>query len=141
MTEAQALIDANVILRFLLGDNERQSPIAHRTFQAIERGEVRAETTATVILEAVHVMTSVYKMDRTVVADRISGLLQIGNFAVEHRTALAEALELWLTYKRLSFPDALHLVIAGMARHKTIVSFDRGLDRCLAGVTRVEEFP
>ena len=141
MTEAQALIDANVILRFLLGDNAHQSPIAHRTFQAIERGDVRAETTATVILEAIHVMTSVYKMDRTHVADRMSRFLTIDNLAIEHRAALVEALDLWLTYKRLSFPDSFHLVLTNKTKHKTIVSFDRGLDRCLPGVMRVEQFP
>jgi predicted nucleic-acid-binding protein len=139
--EPQALLDANVILRFLLGDNEAQSPIAHRTFQAIERGDVGAEITATVILEAMHVMASVYKMERNVVADRISRLLEIDNLAVEHRTALIEAIDLWLSYKRLSYPDAFHLVLTSKTKHKTIVSFDRGLDRCLAGVTRVEEFP
>ena len=141
MIEPQALLDANVILRFLLGDNDSQSPIAHKTFQAIERGDARAETTATVILEAMHVMTSVYKMDRNVVADRMSRLLQIGNLVVEHHAALIEALDLWVSHKRLSYPDAFHLVLTSMTKHKTIVSFDRGLDRCLDGVTRVEEFP
>jgi predicted nucleic-acid-binding protein len=141
VTEPQALIDANLILRFLLGDNEVQSPIAYKTIQAIERGDVRAETTATVIFEAIHVMTSVYKMDRAIVADRMSRLLQISGLAVEHRAALTEALGLWLSRKRLSFPDAFHLVLTSMTKHKRIVSFDRGLDGCLAGVTRVEQFP
>lgn len=141
MIEPLALLDANVILRFLLGDNDAQSPIAHRTIQAIERGDARAETTATVIFEAIHVMSSVYRMNRTVVADRMSRLLQIDNLVVEHRAALIEALGLWISHKRLSYPDAFHLVLTSLTKHKTIVSFDRGLDRCLAGVTRVEEFP
>ena len=64
------LIDANVMLRFLLGDNEEMLAIAKRE---IESG--KAYTLPSVLAEVVYVLHSHYEVERSVVRDVLVHLL------------------------------------------------------------------
>lgn len=65
------LVDANVILRYLLNDDERQSPLAKA---AIDGG---CEATSEVIFEVVYVLHGHYGVDRKAISDALSTLMDI----------------------------------------------------------------
>lgn len=134
-------IDTNVFVRHALNDHSEHSPLARALISSIDSGEVIAETSATVVFETVHVLHKVYGIERANVADTLRELVAMPGLHIPNRSQIQAAFNLWLDFGRLSFADAYHLVLTSNSSHKRIASFDQGLDRCLPGVTRVEEFP
>jgi predicted nucleic-acid-binding protein len=110
-------------------------------FQAIESGQITAEATESVLLETVQVLEKSYGADRNAIVESVSMLLGLTGFLVPRKSRLVDALELWRDVRRISFPDAYHLIVANHSAHKRIASFDKGLDRVLPGVTRIEQLP
>jgi len=64
------ILDANVILRYLLRDVPEMAEAAR---EAIVKG---ASTTAEVLAEAVYVLAGVYKADRETIATTLEAFLQ-----------------------------------------------------------------
>ena len=112
------LIDANVILRYLLHDNEQQRVLAE---EAIRAG---SSTTTEVIAEVVHVLSRVYKVSRNDISWAIHCVLL--DVKVENLKALRYALGLF-NQTNLEFVDCLLI-----AYHKVmgvdIMSFDKKLN-------------
>ena len=115
------LIDANVILRYLLGDHSQMSEEARRI---IEDG---AFTLPEVIAEVVYVLKGVYRVDRNEIGRTLIEFLD--EVAVENQEVVCEALSLF-TETSLDFVDCILI-----ARHRImgdeIVSFDKKLNRML----------
>lgn len=109
------LIDANVILRYLLGDHPQMSEEAKRI---IESG---AFTLPEVIAEVVYVLKGVYKVERAELATTLIDFLD--EISVENPETLCEALSLFAK-SSLDFVDCILI-----ARHRIlgdeVVSFDK----------------
>ena len=116
------LIDANVILRFLLRDIEDQYLIAS---QVIEKG---CFTTIEVLAEVVYVLTKVYKVSRLDVASALFSLLK--QVQVENGIAILYGITLFRD-TNLDFVDCL-LISYNNALGKHVVSFDKKLNSYLA---------
>lgn len=115
------LIDANVVLRYLLGDHPQMSKSAR---QVIEEG---AFTLPEVIAEVVYVLKGVYGIDREEIGRTIIDFLD--EVAVENQETVCEALSLF-SETSLDFVDCILI-----ARHRIlgeeIVSFDKKLNKML----------
>lgn len=115
------LIDANVILRYLLGDHPQMSEMAR---QIIEDG---AFTLPEVIAEVVYVLKGVYKIERDEIGRTLIEFLD--EAAVENQEAVCEALSLFAVTS-LDFVDCILI-----ARHRIlgeeIASFDKKLNKML----------
>jgi uncharacterized protein len=139
--DSSCFLDTNIFVRYLAGDHELHTPIATRIIEAIEEGRLAADTSDTVIFETIFTMTSWYKADRPNLAEGMAAIISLNGIRLSSKRQLLDALELWATFRRLSFADAYHLILTSNTGHKTIASFDQGMDNCLPGVTRVEQFP
>ena len=64
------IIDANVILRYLLNDHPAMSEVAKETIVA------GAQTTAEVLAEVVYVLKGVYHADRPAIAETLEAFIQ-----------------------------------------------------------------
>jgi len=64
------IIDANVILRYLLNDHPSMSEVAKETIIS------GAQTTAEVLAEVVYVLKGVYQVDRSTIAETLESLIQ-----------------------------------------------------------------
>lgn len=115
------LIDANVILRYLLGDHRQMSLDASRI---IEGG---AFTLPEVIAEVVYVLKGVYKIDRSEVGKTLIEFLD--EVAIENQDVICEALSLF-SETSIDFIDCILI-----ARHRIlgdeIVSFDKKLNKMI----------
>lgn len=58
------LLDTNILLRHLLGDNSQQSPKATAYLQRIEQGALRVRTADTVIVETVFTLQRSYQQPK-----------------------------------------------------------------------------
>lgn len=115
------LIDTNIILRYLLEDNEQQ---AEKAVTEIMNGAV---TTAEVIAEVVYVLSRVYKIPRDEVSWMIHRLLM--DVKVENLRSLRYALGLF-NQTSLDFVDCL-LVAYHKVLGVDILSFDKKLNLAL----------
>ena len=141
MSESYCFIDTAFVVRHLTHDVEPLASIATSLFSAVERGDLIVEMSETVVLETTYALTTKYGIDRIHVAPGLAGLIELDGILLPHKQPILEALSLWVERRRLSFADAYHLVLASRSSHRRIASFDKGMDRCLPSVTRIEEFP
>ncbi len=129
------ILDANVILRFLMQDNPKHGAAATALFKKAEQDEVEVYLSDTIVAEVTFVMEKVYRRQRTEIADALLDLIQNPGVTLQSPTLLTDAL---LRYRAhaVDFPDAL---VAAMAAAKGIpaISFDKDFDR-FTDVTRFE---
>lgn len=115
------ILDANVILRYLLRDVPAQ---AEEAKAAILKG---ASSTVEVLAEVVYVLASVYKADWAVIASTLEAFLQ--EIDVPRKAAVRYALRLYAA-KKLDFVDC---VLAGYHHvdGKNVVTFDAKLQKAI----------
>ena len=92
------LVDANIILRYLLNDHPVMSPKAKETIIG------GVETTAEVLAEVVYVLKSVYKVDRLSISASLESFVQ--EVTVPHKAAVLYACRLF-GIRSLDFVDCL----------------------------------
>lgn len=115
------LIDANVILRYLIRDNLEQAKIAK---EIIERG---ACTRTEVLAEVVYVLTSIYDMSRDEVY--VGLMVVLDAVEVEDKEALREAIKLYRD-TTLDFVDCV-LIGRNHILREEVFSFDKKLNNRL----------
>ncbi|MGI6208112.1 MAG: PIN domain-containing protein [Anaerolineae bacterium] len=132
----RAYVDANVILRFLLGDPPDMAARARALFERMERGEITLIVDTVVIAECVWTLRSFYKIAISDIATTMRDFLLLPNLEVPERAVLLEAL---VTYERngVDFVDALSAARMHAAEEEYVYSFDRHFDR-LPSVRRVQ---
>ena len=115
------LVDANVILRYLLGDHPDMSESAR---QIINLG---AFTVPEVIAEVVYVLKEVYQVERKEIGETLTDFLD--EIEIDNKEVMKEALYLFGDTS-LDFVDCILI-----ARHRIlkeeIASFDKKLNRML----------
>ena len=120
-----SLLDTNVLVRFLVGDNVKQRVLAEHWFKEAEHGARTIIVTPLVIAEASFVLESFYKQKRGEIAAALEVFVSQRWFHVEERTVL---LRLWPLYlKGFHFVDSyLH---AWTAVHGgSVLTFDKDLN-------------
>lgn len=115
------LIDANVILRYLLADNQ---VMAQQAKEVVENG---AYSKPEVIAEVVYVLKGVYRVGRADVAAYLKALLQVIQCPEEE--AVIYALDLY-AQTSLDFIDCL-LIAYHILNSETVFSFDKKLNKYL----------
>ena len=113
-------VDTNIVVRFLMGDDVRQSQRAVDLF--------RRETifvAKSVVLEAEWVLRRGYRQKPAAVAGALEALIGLPNVVCEDEAGVRQAL-IWYQ-SGMDFADALHL--AGSSRAKAFVTFDRDMIR------------
>ena len=133
---ALPLVDTNVFVRHLTQDHSAHSPAATRFFGRVERGEIRAQTTDTVVFETVFTLQKHYRASKQSIRDGLLPLIELPGLVLGGKHRMRRAFELYVDYN-LSFADAYHVSFVEGQDPPEIVSFDRGLDR-VSTVTRVE---
>lgn len=120
----EALLDANAALRYLLEDNPEQAEV---TATAIARG---AEVTIEVLAECVYVLSGVYGVPRSRIAESLGILLE--EVSCRRKNVAAAALGL---YSGGSF-DFVDCVLAAERQEcgREVVTFDKRLGALLGKV-------
>ena len=130
------LLDTNIFLRHILGDDPSQSARATAYFQRIATGEVIVRTSDLVVFETVFVLQRQYRLPREAIRNAVGGLLDLTGVVLPTKQEYQSAFELYVT-TNLSFADAYHVAMMERLGLAEIVSFDRGFDG-IPGITRIE---
>jgi predicted nucleic-acid-binding protein len=118
------IVDANIILRYLLKDIEELHAKAARI---IENKEIHIPFE--VIAEVVYVFEKIYEVPRLEIKDALSILLNYSNITTLNVDILFEALKIYEKQK-IDFVDSL-LVSYNHIQKDTIYSFDKKLNKLL----------
>lgn len=115
------LIDANVILRYLLNDVEEQ---AKKSAEIINTG---AFTLPEVIAEVIYVLKSVYKVERGEISNAILKILE--EIEVERKNIVIESVKIF-SETNLDFVDCI-LIAYNRLENVEVFSFDKKLNNKL----------
>lgn len=119
------LIDANVVLRYLLNDIPEQAEAARR---AIESG---AAIEVEIVAEVVYVLQRVYKVPRKEIAEVLGNLCP--TLTCSRLGVLIEALEAYGSTS-LDFVDCV-LLASAKVEHADVLTFDKKLARAIERLT------
>ncbi len=132
-------LDANVFIRLLTRDDEEKAQACFALFQGLRSGDVTATTSESVIAEVVYVLSSrtLYNLPTGEIRKRLQPILALRGLKITGKRRFLRALEIYESYPRLDFEDALtvsHMEHDGIAE---LVSYDRGFDR-VPHIRRIE---
>ena len=122
-----AIVDANVILRYLLKDNEKFYKEAEILFDNAFSGKKKILILHSVVAEVVYVLLKLYKVSRKEIAEVLTGLVKIKGIKVQDREILLNAFKLFKN-KDLDFVDCL---LCAYSRKYQVVSFDKEVNKCI----------
>jgi predicted nucleic acid-binding protein len=132
-----SLLDTNILLRHILGDSAEQSPRATAVISRIARGEETVRLADTVVFEAVFTLERFYRVPRSAIRDALQPILHLPGVILPGKTAYSRVFDLYVGSAGLSFADCFQIVLAQRLNLRSIISFNRAIDR-VPGVTREE---
>lgn len=124
-------LDTDVILRYLVRDDESKAQTCFALFQKVNDGQEEVTTCEAVIAEAVYVLASprTYAMPRERVRDLLRPILAMPGLKLARKRLYLLALDLFVTYPRLDFEDALIIAHMQDAGIDDVISYDEDFDR------------
>ena len=116
-------LDTNVLVRWLVEDDDDQAARVQRLFEAARTGQVPLFIPSTVVLELEWVLRSRYRFDKAIVLQTFNALLETQELEFQGEAALERALHL---YRQgvAEFADCLHAGICGAADRSPLLTFD-----------------
>lgn len=120
------IIDANVVLRYLLDDIEEQ---AVKATEILENHQVYIPNE--IIAEVVYVLEKVYKIERLQIRKSLDDLISYDNIQVDNEIIIQNALELFAK-RRLDFVDTLLFAYNKVEKYE-VATFDEKLKKLLDG--------
>lgn len=117
-------LDANVVVRFLVQDDEIQSPIANRIMARLTRDEPGYISSA-VLAEITWVLARAYRAPRSEISQAVEGMLRSAELVVENAEAGYRALAVFNASPSVGYADALIAQTAALAGVSETVTFDR----------------
>lgn len=118
------ILDANMILRFLLKDNEKMADTAE---ELIDNNAVLL--TLEVAAEVVFVLQKVYEQERSCISDLITRFAGLNNVSVSEHDVLIKGLEIFAK-NRLDFVDCL-LCAYNLCYGYEVCTFDAKLKKLI----------
>jgi predicted nucleic acid-binding protein len=118
-----AFLDTSVVVRYLTGQPPRQAEQAARI---VDR-EIDLRITDAALAETAYVLTSVYRLPRSIVVDHLIAFVQKRNVAVFglDKGTVVQGLLLCRPSNRVSFADAMVWAAARSAGARVVYAFDK----------------
>lgn len=122
------LLDTNIIIRFLVGDNKEHLEKSTEYFEKIEQGLMEVEILSDVLMETYFVLTKFYKLPKTEVISDLKTILSFEGVVNKNKIILFETLSV-VENKNIDFVDALICVKCKFQNYDKL-SFDKDLEKC-----------
>lgn len=123
------LIDANIIIRFLVGDNVELFEKSKSIFQKIENRQVEVVILESVLMECFFVLVKVYKLPKIEVINDLKSILSLDGVVNYDKIILFETLNI-LESQNIDFVDALICAKVKLQGFK-VYSFDKDIHKCI----------
>ena len=100
------LIDANVLLRYLLQDDDALFKKASALLERVKVGEETVVIPESVLAECVYVLMKVYKIDRQIISEKLGGLFAYKGIVNSDKKDLMDSILLF-SQTQLSIVDCI----------------------------------
>ncbi|MFN3761729.1 MAG: PIN domain-containing protein [Anaerolineae bacterium] len=130
------VVDANVILRFLLDDHPEQSPRSRELLRRVRDGEETVILPEVVVSDIIWTLRSFYHWPAEQIRTFVRSLLTLKGVRGVRREVLLQALDIF-TECNVDFSDALIAAEMLWTGQEEIYSYDRDFDR-ISGLRRLE---
>lgn len=117
-------LDTNVLVRYVMQDDPRQSPRATRLIESLS-AEQPGYVSVVVLVELIWVLSGSYGLDRTQVASVLGTLLRSKELVVDRAELVAQALKRY-SADGADFADTLIERLAAAAGCSVTMTFDAG---------------
>jgi predicted nucleic acid-binding protein len=124
---SELLLDANVLVRFLVQDDAKQGAAAMALFEKAECREVVLHLEALTIAEVVYVLLGRYGRSRTEVVNVLLAIIQNAGIETMDEAVVTGALQRFASIN-VDFSDAWMAARAAHLGH-AVASFDRDFDK------------
>ena len=130
-----ALLDSNVIIRFLTCDKNQKYKNLYSFFESLEKGDLRVELKLIVIFQVIFVLKSFYKVPKKQIASGVMDLLKYKGITIKEKKLVNRTLELWQE-KSLEIIDCYLIACLEKDSQSILYSYDRDFDKF--NITRKE---
>jgi predicted nucleic-acid-binding protein len=117
-------IDTNILIRFLVGDDDLQSKTVYSIFKKAESEKREFFVPLLVVLEMIWVLESVYEISRTDILDAINDLLLMPIFKFDQQAAVQQLLHI-ARGNSYDLSDLLIALSAKINSCETVLTFDK----------------
>lgn len=124
------VLDANVLLRFLLNDIQDQAQEAAELLLKAKSKKLKIYVPQIVIFEIFFALDKYYKFPKAEVTDKIKTLLITSYLEIEDRVIFQQALEFFKS-KNIDFVDCF-LICKTKENNFTLFTFDKDLSKLIA---------
>lgn len=121
------LVDANVVIRFLLNDHETFSPKAKSIFLKAQEGKIKIYLDEVIVAEVIWTLSSFYKIGKTDLVDRMKKIISQDWIVNPRKTALIKAIDLYDS-SNLDYIDCWVFAV-GKSRGIILETFDKNLNK------------
>ena len=104
-----ALLDTNVIVRFLVSDQSPPYKNLYSFFESLEYGKMKVELKLIVLFQVLFVLKSFYKVPKDKIANGITDLLKYKGIVIKNKKMIRRMMEMWCN-KKLDIVDCLSLI-------------------------------
>ena len=118
-----SLIDANVIIRFLVQENSKHYKKSVEILSNIEDNSIKVEILSEVVMEVLLIMTKYYHAPLSDIVEDVKSILLLDGIVNENKYILISALNM-MENKNIDYVDALICVKSKMQGYGKI-SFDK----------------
>jgi predicted nucleic-acid-binding protein len=125
-------LDTNVLVRYIMQDDLKQSPLATRLIES-RSIESRGFVPLVSVVELFWIMSSAYELDRGQLIAALEGLLRTKELVIERAEIVWKALRIFQS-ANVDFADCLIERSAAAAGCEKTMTFDRGAAKS-AGMT------
>lgn len=117
-------LDTNILVRFLVQDDERQARLVRSRLKKAEGGREQLLVTLAVVLEMIWVLESAYGFQRLEILDSIEALTQMPIFLFEADDVLEKLIDQG-RQTNLDLSDLLIALSANFQGSETLLTFDK----------------
>ena len=123
-----ALLDTNVLIRFLTVDRNKKYRKLYSFFESLERGEMRVELKLIVLFQVIYVLKSFYEVPKEEIVGGLTDLIKYKGIAIKEKKIVQRALELWRE-KNVEIVDCYLVACLEKDAQSIIYSYDRDFDK------------
>ena len=130
------LLDANIIVRYVTGDDPVKTPRCERFLNAVAKAEQRVVMTSLCLAEVAWVLDRLYHYPKPAVVAVLRRLLNTAGIELTDRPLWVAAVDLYETHA-MNLIDAYHVAFMQTRGITTLYSYDSDFDH-VTGLTRRE---
>ncbi len=126
MTKA-IVVDANVVIRLLLNDHPRLSPLAKSIFLKAQKGVTKIYFDEVIVAEVIWTLSSFYKIKKIDLVDRLEKLISQSWAVNPKKNLILQALNLYNSFN-LHYIDCWILMVS-KSLNMPLRTFDKSLEK------------